>query len=65
MTNTTQKSTVPLEATHLRDRTWAGKPANQLGTCGWYPYPWTVMYIKAGSKAEAERKAYIQRGGKP
>ena len=57
--------TVKLEALHLRDRTWAVRPENQCGTCGWHPYPWSVIYVKAQSKEEAERKAYIQRGVKP
>jgi hypothetical protein len=46
-----------LEATHLRGNLWAVKPENQLGTCGWYPRPWTVQYIRARSAEEAVRKA--------
>lgn len=46
-----------LEATHLRDRTWAVRPEGQLGTCGWYPQPWTVIYVKAWSSTDAIAKA--------
>lgn len=46
-----------LEATHLRDNLWAVRPKGQLGTCGWHPQPWTVVYVKAATAAEAIRKA--------
>ncbi len=48
---------VPLEATHLRGRDYAVRPAGAVGTCGFSPVPWTVQYIKAGSPDEAVRKA--------
>ena len=32
-------------ATMLRD-CWAIRPKGQLGTCGFYPIPWTVRYTK-------------------
>jgi hypothetical protein len=49
-----------LEATHLRGRRWAVRPAGQLGTCGWHPYAWTVIYVNASNAAEAVRKATKQ-----
>ena len=36
---------------------WAVRPDGQLGTCGWYPYPWTVTYVTARNEQEAIRKA--------
>ena len=46
-----------LEATHLRDNTYAVRPKGQLGTHGWHPKPWGVLYVKAKSKKLAIRKA--------
>lgn len=46
-----------LEATELRDRTWCVRPEGQLGTCGWYPRPWTAVFVKANSANEAIKKA--------
>jgi hypothetical protein len=46
-----------LEAVHLRARTYAIRPENQLGTCGWYPLPWTVQFVIAGSAKSALAKA--------
>ncbi len=45
------------EATHLRDNKWAVKPHGQLGTCGWSPRPWTVVFVNARSAEEALNKA--------
>ena len=50
-------STLPLEATHLRDQQWCVKPVGQLGTCGFSPVPWTAQFIRAKSAKEALRKA--------
>lgn len=46
-----------LEATHLRGNRWAVRPEGQLGTCGWHPQPWTVLYVTARTAAEAIAKA--------
>jgi hypothetical protein len=46
-----------LEATHLGGRRWAVRPEGQLGTCGWSPCAWTVIYVNASNAAEAVRKA--------
>jgi hypothetical protein len=51
-------SEVELEATHLRGRNYAVRPRGQLGTCGFYPVPWTVQYVKADSENAAVRKAH-------
>ena len=48
---------IELEATHLRDDKYAVRPKGQLGTHGWHPIPWGVIYLKAKSKADAIRKA--------
>jgi hypothetical protein len=45
-----------MEATHLRDNRWAVRPTGQLGTCGWYPKPWTVFYCTARNAEDAIRK---------
>lgn len=45
-----------MEATLLRDGVYAVRPIGQLGTCGWYPYPWTVTYVRAKSEQDALRK---------
>lgn len=46
-----------LEATQLRDNRWVVRPLGQLGTCGVYPYPWTVCYVTASSEKAAIEKA--------
>jgi len=46
-----------MEATPLRDGQWAVRPKGQLGTCGWHPYPWTVVYVKARNAQDAINKA--------
>lgn len=46
-----------LEATHLRDNRYAVRPKGQLGTCGWHPKAWTVVYVNARNAEEAIRKA--------
>jgi len=51
-----------LEATHLGGRRWAVRPKGQLGTCGWHPVSWDVIYVEAGTAAEAIRKVLAKRG---
>jgi len=51
-----------LEATHLGGRRWAVRPEGQLGTCGWHPVSWDVIYVEAGTAAEAIRKVLAKRG---
>jgi hypothetical protein len=48
---------IELEATKLRDDRWAVRPKGQLGTCGWCPVPWQVVYVKAPSAKAAIHKA--------
>lgn len=48
---------IELEATPLRSGKWAVRPIGQLGTCGWYPEPWSIQYVSARSEAEAIRVA--------
>lgn len=43
-------------ATLLHDNIYAVRPTGQLGTCGYYPYAWTVQYIKAKSPQQAIQK---------
>ena len=45
------------EADHLRGNRWAVRPQGQLGTCGFYPEPWDVVFVTARSESEALRKA--------
>lgn len=45
------------EATELKPGRYAVRPKGQLGTCGWYPAPWTVIYVTARTANEAIRKA--------
>jgi hypothetical protein len=49
-----------LEATHLRDNRWAVRPVGQLGTMGWFPKAWTVIYVTARTADEAIQKAKEQ-----
>lgn len=48
---------VKLEATLLKGRTYAVRPANQLGTHGFFPVAWEVQYITASSTEAAIAKA--------
>ena len=48
---------VQYEATHMRDRSWVVRPAGALGTMGWTPVPWTAVFVKASTTAEALKKA--------
>lgn len=42
-----------LEATHLRGHDYAVRPKDQLGTCGSWPFLWTVQYVSARSAEKA------------
>lgn len=55
-----KNETHPLEAIQLRSNRWAVRPAGQLGTIGWYPYPWEVRYVTAPT-AEAAIKLVTKR----
>ena len=44
-------------AEQLRDNRWVVRPEGQLGTCGWYPEPWTAVFVRARSATEALRRA--------
>lgn len=46
-----------LEATPLRNGMYAVRPKGQLGTCGWAPHPWMVVYVSAATEEEAVKKA--------
>jgi hypothetical protein len=46
-----------LEATHLRDDLWAVRPKGQIGTCGFFPRAWTVVFQKAPSAEKAILRA--------
>ena len=48
-----------LEAVHLRNNRYAVRPRGQLGTCGFWPQAWTVVYVTARSESEAVRKAQV------
>ena len=41
------------EAEQLRDNKYVVRPRGQLGTCGFYPRPWTAQFVNAHSCADA------------
>lgn len=45
-----------LEAEYIKPRKFCVKPKNQLGTCGWYPRPWTALFITAKNEKDAINK---------
>lgn len=47
------KDAVEYEATDLGNRLWAVRPLGQLGTMGWSPVPWTVVYVRSDSPRSA------------
>jgi len=51
------KHSPELEATLLRNGRYAVHPRGALGTCGFFPYPWSVAYVNANSEEHAIRKA--------
>lgn len=46
-----------LEATPLRNGKWAVRPIGQLGTNGFHPFAWTVIYVRASDAKSAIQKA--------
>ena len=46
-----------LSATSMGRRRYAVRPEGQLGTCGFHPAPWTVVYVTARSPIHARAKA--------
>jgi hypothetical protein len=44
-------SAMQYEAVHLRGARYAVKPVGKLGTMGWTPRPWTVVFVNARSSA--------------
>lgn len=52
-----------LEATPLmRPGSYAVRPVGQLGTCGWSPRAWTVVFVNARSAKDAVAEALRQGG---
>ena len=50
-----------LEAVKLSEDDWWGvRPKDACGTLGWVPYAWTLVFVKANTKAEAIRKASLE-----
>ena len=47
---------IELDAIKLNNGEYAVKPKGQLGTCGFYPIPWEVSYVKARSAEDAIEK---------
>lgn len=47
---------IELYATKLNNGEYAVKPLGQLGTCGFYPIPWEVVYVKACNEEDAISK---------
>lgn len=52
-----KQSQVEHEATHLRGKRYAVRPVGQLGTCGFHPCPWQVIYVNADSRRQALYRA--------
>lgn len=52
-----------LEATRINTNRWAVRPQGQLGTCGSWPYLWTVMYVTANSAEQAIRQVERRLNG--
>jgi len=46
-----------MEVTQLRSRRYCIHPSGQYGTCGYYPYPWSAIFIHASSLDDAIKKA--------
>lgn len=42
----------------LQSGRYAVRPQGALGTCGFHPYPWTVIMVRAVNPVDAARKAY-------
>ena len=55
-----QIGTVTLGVEHLRGNRYAVGPKSFMGTCGFYPYPWTVVYLNARNAAHAALKVCAQ-----
>jgi len=55
--------TIEYEATKLQGNRYAVRPKGQLGTCGWYPIVWTVIYVTAFNEQQAIEKAKLKMGG--
>lgn len=60
--NEANPSAYELEATKLRNNRWAVQPKGQVGTTGFYPEPWDVVYVNASSAAEAIKKVEASGG---
>lgn len=48
------------EVSHLMDQRWAVRPFGCVGTSGFYPFPWTVVYVTASNAEEAMKKARVE-----
>ena len=46
-----------LTATHLGRRLYAVRPEGQIGTCGFHPAAWSVIYVTARSSDHARALA--------
>jgi hypothetical protein len=54
--NLAQMARADVEATQLRAGRWAIRPVGQLGTCGFHPFPWHVVFVNAPTAEQAIRK---------
>jgi hypothetical protein len=48
---------IEYEAVPLKSGQWAVRPKGQLGTCGFLPIPWEVIYVSAVCEEAAITKA--------
>lgn len=52
---------IEYEAIRLRNNRYAVRPKGQLGTCGWFPKAWTVIYVNAKNEQDALKKTKLDK----
>jgi hypothetical protein len=52
----------PLVAERLDSGVWVVRPEGQLGTCGYYPYPWAAVIVQHAVSAEDALRQARKRG---
>lgn len=52
----------PLVAERLDSGVWVVRPEGQLGTCGYYPYPWAAVVVQKAATAEDALRQARKRG---
>jgi hypothetical protein len=52
----------PLVAEQLHNGVWVVRPEGQLGTMGYYPYPWAAVIVQNATSAEDALRKARKRG---